>query len=140
MPTTWPRCCCSTAGRYAAASPRASGERSSAALLGVLLVGLAAHDAEVLVQLDVDLAAVGQGHLDLVVALLVADLRAGDPAATGLGERSPLGALQGVAGDRGVGTLERVLRAAGCRGHSYGAGDGRGEHRPGDDLRGSLHG
>ena len=65
---------------------------SAGALTGVLRVGRS-DDGEVLVELDVDLAAVVQGHLDLVVALLVADLGARDPAAAGLGER-------GVAGPR----------------------------------------
>src|SRR3954465_5755014 len=67
----------------ASVPPRAApaGTRTSASR-----VGLAAHNGEVLVELDVDLAAVGLGHLDLVVALLVVDLGTGDRAAAGLGE------------------------------------------------------
>ena len=78
-----------------AAAARASVDVDSS--LGVVLVGLVvglgADDLEVLVELDVDLAAVVQGHLDLVLALLVADLGLGDLAAAGLLERGVLGPL-----------------------------------------------
>src|SRR5829696_4224490 len=74
----------------AAAAPR---HRSSlTALTGVLDIGVRADDGEGLVQLHIDLPAVVEGDLDLVVALLVADLGAGHPAAAGLGERGLLGA------------------------------------------------
>ena len=65
----------------------------------VLVVGRRADDTELAVELDVDLAAVRPGDLDLVVALLVADLGAGD-AARSVGQRGGLGLLQRVAGDR----------------------------------------
>ena len=39
---------------------------------------------EVGVELDVDLSAIGERDLDLVVAVLVADLGVGDPALTGV--------------------------------------------------------
>ena len=50
-------------------------------------VALGADDLEVRVELDVDLGAVVEGHLDLVLALLVVDLGPGDLAAAGLLER-----------------------------------------------------
>jgi hypothetical protein len=45
-------------------------------------VGLVTDDVEVAVELGVDLAPVGTGDLDLVVALLVADLGVGHLPAT----------------------------------------------------------
>src|SRR3954469_25301681 len=75
---------------------------SAQAFTSAARVGLAADDGEVLVELHVDLAAVGLGHLDLVVALLVVDLGPGDPAAPGLGERRGAGLLQCVAADGDV--------------------------------------
>ena len=66
------------------AGPRhRSGASCGRGLLATLLVlaalvGLAAHDVEVAVELDVGLATVVEGDLDLVVALLVADLGVGD--------------------------------------------------------------
>src|SRR4051812_5921809 len=77
-------------------------------------VGLAAHDMECLVELDVDLPAVVEGDLDLVVALLVADLGAGHPAPSGRRQRGVARLLQRLPADRDIGTLGRV-RSAGCR-------------------------
>ena len=76
----------------------------------VLVVGLGADDREVAVELDVDLAAVVEGDLDLVVALLVADLGAGHLPLAGLVQRRPPRLLQGRALDR---TLGRVVVGAG---------------------------
>ena len=79
--------------RPAAGGPSsAAGFDGGAGLLATLLVlaalvGLAAHDVEVAVELDVGLAAVVEGDLDLVVALLVADLGVGDRALAGVGQR-----------------------------------------------------
>src|SRR5215210_6349516 len=95
-------------------SPPMVRRRSAGALIGVLLVGLAADHGEVLVQLDVDLAPAGQSHLDLVVALLVADLGTRDPAAAGLGQSGLLGPFQVCTGDRGVGALAGVVGSGGC--------------------------
>jgi hypothetical protein len=50
-------------------------------------VALGADDVEAPVELNVNLGAVGEGDLDLVVALLVADLGAGDLAPAGVLER-----------------------------------------------------
>src|SRR3954469_10658066 len=90
----------------AAAAPR---RRRSAALTVVLHIDVRADHGEGLVQLDVDLPAIVEGHLYLVVALLVTHLGAGDPAAPRLGQRRVLGALQRVAGDPGVRPLGGVL-------------------------------
>src|SRR3954453_15802545 len=68
-------------------------------------VGLTADHPEVLVELDVHLGTVVEGHLDLVVALLVADLGARDPAAAGLGEGGLAGAPERCAGDGDGGAL-----------------------------------
>ena len=72
-------------------------ERGLLATLLVLatLVGLAAHDVEVAVELDVGLATVVEGDLDLVVALLVADLGVRDRALAGVGQRRGARLLQG---------------------------------------------
>src|SRR5680860_1147310 len=53
----------------------------SAGVVGRLCVRLGTDDVEGLVELHVELGAVGSGDLDLVVALLVIDLGAGDSAA-----------------------------------------------------------
>src|SRR3954451_11853611 len=55
------------AATRAAASTRPPARRSAAGPMTGLAVGHGRHDREVLVQLDVDLAAVVPGHLDLVV-------------------------------------------------------------------------
>ena len=105
-------------------------------VVGAVGVGAGPDHREVLVELHVDLAAVGHRHLDLVVALLVADLGPGHPAASGLGQRGLAGALERVAGDRDVGTLVRVgVRAAGR--HCYAGAtddDRRGTGRDGELL------
>src|SRR5215218_6021305 len=89
---------CGSAGEDAAASgpalpheliPRtAPAARTAAARRrrSAPVVGLTADHPEVLVELDVHLGTVVEGHLHLVVALLVADLGARDPAAAGLGQ------------------------------------------------------
>src|SRR3954464_8815374 len=100
--------------------------QSVAALTGVLPAGLRADDGEVPVQLDVDLAAVVAGDLDLVVALLVADLGAGHATASGLGESGLARLLQGVAGDGDVRALLGVGAAGGGRDPRAGCDDGRG--------------
>src|SRR3954463_14846401 len=73
----------SPAPRTVASAVRRTGRSAAGAIAGVRL---RADNGEVLVQLDVDLVAVVEGHLDLVVALLVTDLAAGDPTAAGRGE------------------------------------------------------
>ena len=60
-------------------------------------VVLVADDVERLVELDVDLVAVVEGDLDLVLALLVVDLATGHPAAAGVGEGGLAGPIEGVA-------------------------------------------
>src|SRR4051812_34204193 len=55
--------------------------------IGSRRVRLGADNQEVVVELHIDLGAVGLGHLDLVVALLVADFGAGDRTAPGEGQR-----------------------------------------------------
>ena len=99
-------------------------------------VALGADDLEVLVELDVDLGAVVEGHLDLVLALLVVDLGLGDGAATGLRERGLLGLLELRGGDR---TVLCVVVAAGQGG---GATDraGRDHGGAGDDQGDALAG
>ena len=69
--------------------------RQSSALR--LVVGLVADHVELLVELDVDLGAVVEGDLDLVVALLVADLGLGDPALAGVLEGGGRGLVEGRA-------------------------------------------
>ena len=56
---------------------------------------LVADDVEVLVELDVDLRAVVEGDLDLVVALFVADFGLGDATAAGVLEGGRTGLLEG---------------------------------------------
>jgi hypothetical protein len=73
--------------------------------LGAVGVVLGADDLEALVELDVHLTAVAECDLDLVVALLVADLRARDLPAAGLLERGRAGPGEAGAGDRGVGRV-----------------------------------
>ena len=53
-----------------------------------MAVVLVADNLELLVELHVDLVAVVEGDLDLVLAFLVVDLGAGDPAPCGVGEGS----------------------------------------------------
>src|SRR5918995_3794832 len=103
----------------------------------ILLLGVRrrADDVEVAVELDLDLGAVRPGDLDLVVALLVADLGLGDLARL-LGERCGLRLLQRAAGDRrrcGV----RVARAGGDRGPAGGQHCDGGEGDDGALLHGS---
>src|SRR3954452_8330468 len=94
---------------------------------GVLVVGIAADDVERSVELDVHLTAVVEGPLDLVVALLVADLGSRPPAFPRLGECGLLCLLQGVAGDGPVRSLGAVVRAAPGGGHTR-----AGDHGPGE--------
>src|SRR4051794_7086999 len=114
---------------------------SAQAFTSAARVGLAADDGEVLVELDVGLAPVGLGHLDLVVALLVVDLGPGDPAAPGRGEGGVAGLLQRVAADRDVRTfLGAGIRVAVGRGDAGAtAHDGRGTDCDGE-LPAVLHG
>ena len=75
-----------------------------------LLVGLVADHVEALVEVDVDLGAVGARHLDLVGALLVAGLGPGDLAAAGVLQRGGLGAVERLAADRLLGSRRRRRR------------------------------
>ena len=101
----------------------------AAGLVAALLaVAVLADDAEVRVEVDVDLAAVGTRDLDLVGALLVADLGLGHSSAAGLLERDRLGPVQRRPGDRRVARV--VVAAAG------GAGDRRSADADGDDRCG----
>jgi len=70
-----------------------------AGAVALLVIGARADDVEALVELDVDLAAVVERDLDLVVALLVAYLGLGHPALAGLLERCGAGLVQGLARD-----------------------------------------
>ena len=72
--------------------------RSALVVAPAVVLTFGADDAEVLVELDVDLAAVVECDLDLVVALLVADLGAGDASLAGVRERGSLRLLEGAAG------------------------------------------
>ena len=99
-------------------SRRTSGV-SAARVLG-LPVSRVADQVEAAVELDVDLAAVGLGDLDLVIALLVANLGLGDGAAAGRPERDRARFLERFAGDR-LGVL-----AAGCAGDPGAANDPNG--------------
>src|SRR5215210_2712146 len=62
------------------------------------VIGRRAQDVEVAVEVDVDLAAVVLGDLDLVVALFVADLGARNVASVGVVERDALGLLDAGSG------------------------------------------
>src|SRR4051812_21225946 len=117
-----------------AARARARPRHSARARTGGLRVGRRADDGEAPVQLDVDLAAVGPGHLDLVVALLVAHFGTRDLAAAGLGERGIAGLLQGRPGDGDVRAFGGVGRAARGRDACAGGHDGRGTGDDGDLL------
>src|SRR4051794_40292545 len=88
------------------ATRTATGRRRSATA-----VGRAADDGEVLVELHVDLVAVVESDLDLVVALLVGDLGAGPAAAPGRGEGGAAGLLQCVSADRSARPLGRARPA-----------------------------
>ena len=102
----------------------------------VLVVGPGAHDVEAPVELDVDLLAARQRHLDLVVAVLVTDLGAGHLSATGVREGGIAGLLQCGPGDRcvavGHATRHGDPGAGAHHQHGCGAGD--------DPLGGSVHG
>jgi hypothetical protein len=63
-------------------------------------VVLGADDVEVLVELDIDLASIIERDLDLVVALFVANLGAGDLALADARESGGLCPLEGGARDR----------------------------------------
>src|SRR3954470_13681535 len=102
----------SPAARTAASAVRRAAGRSAAGLIAG--VRLRADDGEALVQLDVDLVTVAESDLDLVVALLVADLGAGDPTATGRRQSGGARVLERVAGDGDIGTLGGV-RTSGRR-------------------------
>src|SRR3954453_10995707 len=98
--------CSPSRGRPAAAgagNAAAASAAAATALVAVLMIDLGADHVEGLVELDVDLGAVGLGDLDLVVALLVAGLGLGDLAAAGRLQCRVARALEGVAGDRPVG-------------------------------------
>jgi hypothetical protein len=74
--------------------------RISAFVLALVTVGRLVDDIEPLVEVDVDLAAVGSGHLHLVGAFLVTDLASGHLAAAGVVQRDCLGAVERLARDR----------------------------------------
>ena len=80
------------ASRARAALKPAPGLRSGATRSAVgLAVSRGVHQVELAIEMHVDLAAVGLLHLDLVVALFVADLGGGDLAPTGVLEGGRLG-------------------------------------------------
>src|SRR5829696_8215835 len=79
------------------------------------VIGWRAEEVEVAVQVDVDLAAVILGDLDLVVALFVADLGARNVAAVSVIERDALRPLD--AGSRGL-LLRGVVAGAGSICHA----------------------
>ena len=93
----------------------------------VVAVRLGADDLKALVELDVDVAPVGQRDLDLVQALLVADLGFGDLAATGVRERAAfaLASAAPVIGASEASSSPPAIAAAADR--------GCGEDEPGDD-------
>jgi len=82
-------------------STRRTTSKVSSVGVGCAVV-LKTDDAELLVELYVDLVAVGQRNLDLVLALLVIDLGSGDPALAGVGERGVRRLLQRFPRDRCV--------------------------------------
>src|ERR1043166_8408238 len=85
----------STATATAPATARRRIPGSPVAGLGAaLVVGVGGDDVERVVELDVDLAAVVEGDLDLVGAVLVAGLGLGHLAAARLGERRGAGAVE----------------------------------------------
>ena len=94
-------------------------------------VVLVADDVELLVELHIDLVAVVERDFDLVLALLVVDLRAGDSALSGVGEGCRACSLQGVAGDGGVSSVVFwSVVARRCVGHRQ-TGGGHGADRQG---------
>ena len=107
-------------------------------LIGLIgLVALVADDAVVGVELDVELAAVVEGDLDLVQALLVALLGVGDPPSAGVVERGRAGPFELLARDGAVVTVG----SAGGRPRDTTADDGDPDDgRGGDgDPRAVLH-
>src|SRR5690349_14251103 len=91
------------------------------------MVDFLADDVERAVELDVDLAAVGLGDLDLVVAVLVALLGLGDLAAAGGLQRRRARAVQGGARDGLIVAVVAAVAgvgaaAAGRTGHRRAAG------------------
>ena len=105
---------------------------SLGAVLCSLDVGVAADHSKRVVELHVNLLPVGQGDLDLIPALLVANLRTGDRAAAGVRERGLTGSGECVAGELGFG----VIAAGGRRTRRTrdGGGSRRCDHAVSDDL------
>ncbi len=111
-------------------SVKSRGAYDSALVLGLAGLLAALYHAERAVELDVDLAAVVAGDLDLVVALLVADLGVGDFALAdvgfGGGNRpvallaGELGVVVGIGGHHGTGPADHD-----------GDGDADAHHPPG---------
>jgi hypothetical protein len=99
------------------------GRSSAAAAVAVVGAGPVARgveEVEVAVEVDVDLAPVGLRHLDLVVALLVAELAPRHLTAAGLAQRDGAGALQGGARDRLALAVVAAVRDARDRGSATG--------------------
>src|SRR5215218_7087736 len=67
-------------------------------VIRAFVIGRRAKDVEVAVEVDIDLATVVAGDLDLVVALFVADLGAGHTSSVGVVERDALGFLDAGSG------------------------------------------
>ena len=88
-----------------------SGLRDGSVVVGLPGVALLADHVEAAVELDVDLAAVGARDLDLVVALLVADLGLGDRAVD-LVQRCGARLIEGAGGNRGLRVACTVVPAA----------------------------
>src|ERR671919_1070778 len=119
---------------------RARGARSPRSVLAVVrLAGLVlgADDIEGLVELDVDLAAVFEGYLDLVHALLVADLGAGDLAAAGVLESGLGRPVVCVAGDGPF--VLRIVPTGGNGGSDAGADNGDAGRGCGCELGSAIH-
>src|SRR3954471_17501251 len=106
----------------------------------VTAVGRAADDGEALIELHVDLVAVAEGDLDLVVALLVVDLGAGHAAAAGRGEGGVAGLLQRIPADGHVRTLGRVRTSGGGGDAGPGRAEDDGRGRGDEELAAGLHG
>ena len=68
--------------------------------VGLAAVSRGVHQVELAIEMHVDLAAVGLLHLDLVIALFIADLGGGDLAPAGVLEGGRLRPVERGAGDR----------------------------------------
>src|SRR5687768_11116023 len=102
-----------------------------------LAIGHPLDDVEVLVELHVDLLATVERDLDLVVAVLVADLGLGDLAAARVRQRRGGGLGERVAGDRLLAFV--VVHRAGGDGRADRGSGNQSDAGDGDDEGASFH-